>query len=922
MKLKTLSASVVLSLGLCFDSMAAGGYLDDARQFLQQGKVNSAVIQLKNALQEDPSNAEARLMLAESYLKLGDGASAEKEFRRAAKLHAPKARWQVGLGRALMLQQKAKVVIDEMVPDPTQSAAIQASLMNLRGEAFMLLQNLKESKSAFQQALKTDPENLSAQVGLARIAVAENDRERAKSILDQVLLKSPDDVPALLMRGELARQAGRLEPALADFDRVVALNKTNLQGRLVRIAVNLQLRRFDQVENDLQVLNTIAPNSVILEYLTAASAYQQQKLAQAEEHAQRVLAALPGHIPSQLIYGATLYQRGELALAEEYLSRVYATMPKHLPVIKMLAAARLKLKQIPRAIEVLQPAVESAPKDPQLLAMLGNAYLQSGRFQEGAELLSRAVEISPKLASLRAQLAFGLLAQGKTTGAIDELQLAVDLDQDLVQADVLLVLSHLRNKEIDKALAASKALEQRMPKNPLAYNLSGLAYLAAGDETKAKESFNRALEVDPGFVTAEKNLARIELKNRRLDAAEKHFRSVLAKAPSDLAALVGMAGIAERKNDAAGVISWLERAQSSNPRSIKPGIMLTQVYLRRGEALKALRAASETAGENPDDPIAMRNLGAAQLAAKEVNSAVRSLDQLTRLQPTAKNFLLLATAQRRAGNMAAARGSLQKALELDANSFPALVALGAMEMQEGNLEQAMRVAKSIQQHYPEKGSGYELEGTVLLREKKPQKALAAFAKAYAATPTAKVAAQLARMHLAFGERDKGVAVLADWLQKRPDDLAMRTTYAVLLQESGDEAKAIEQYEEVLKRNPDSLLALNNLAWLYQRSGNERALELARQAYEQAPERSEITDTYGWALVRFGAIDKAIPLLQEAMAKAPENPEIAYHLGHALMKVGKTEQGAKVLKRVRANYPNTPFAKQALELLTGTGAAKQ
>ena len=78
--------------------------------------------------------------------------------------------------------------------------------------------------------------------------------------------------------------------------------------------------------------------------------------------------------------------------------------------------------------------------------------------------------------------------------AIDELQSAVDLGQDLIQADVLLVLSHLKNGEVEEALKASQELEKRSPDNPLAYNLTGLAYLASGDEVKARKSFSKRLK--------------------------------------------------------------------------------------------------------------------------------------------------------------------------------------------------------------------------------------------------------------------------------------------------------------------------------------------------------------------------------------------------------------------------------------------
>src|SRR5450755_2225497 len=83
-----LMLAAVLAIGACnrTQNYTDQEYVQKAKEFQDQGKLGSALIELKNALQKNPKNAEARLRLAEVYIGQGQGDPAENELSKAKEL--------------------------------------------------------------------------------------------------------------------------------------------------------------------------------------------------------------------------------------------------------------------------------------------------------------------------------------------------------------------------------------------------------------------------------------------------------------------------------------------------------------------------------------------------------------------------------------------------------------------------------------------------------------------------------------------------------------------------------------------------------------------------------------------------------------------------------------------------------------------
>jgi Flp pilus assembly protein TadD len=307
----------------------------------------------------------------------------------------------------------------------------------------------------------------------------------------------------------------------------------------------------------------------------------------------------------------------------------------------------------------------------------------------------------------------------------------------------------------------------------------------------------------------------------------------------------------------------------------------------------------------------------AQLATGDSASAARTLQAVVDAQPTSiEARFQLGRAQLAGGDVEAARATFAGAVSLDADKrLPLLRAAQVeVELRAKDPGQALSLAQAAQRDFPAAAELVDLEAAAARAKGDQEAALDAARRALAVQPTTQRAAAYAQTRAAAGQKAEAIAGLREWLNGHPDDAANRTLLALLLHQEGDRAGAIAAYEQVLAASPANVQVLNNLAVLYEEAGDPRAVATAKQAYELAPQRPEMVDTYGWALVRAARVQEGLPLLQQAYVMAPQHPDIALHVGSALVQAGRGAEARPILERLQREHPGTSAAKEAEALL--------
>jgi putative PEP-CTERM system TPR-repeat lipoprotein len=464
----------------------------------------------------------------------------------------------------------------------------------------------------------------------------------------------------------------------------------------------------------------------------------------------------------------------------------------------------------------------------------------------------------------------------------------------------------------------------------------GDAYLAMNESAKARDSFEKALQIEPDLGIANARLAKLEqssgqnnsarqrfeavlasdstdqqalraaakalaemdLAKGDIESAQARYRAVLAKLPEDSFALTSLAQLAAEQGRTREGIKLLERARASDPNALGPTLVLATYYSRIGDPKKALAIAEDAYALAPDDTRVLLLLATAQSATGDTGAALATYQKLAGADPASLTTQLrLAQAAIQANELSVARGALEKILAADAGHNQAKLLLGQVYMQSGQPDAALAIARELKRSLPDAGVVYLLEADALTAKGNTAAAAAAYYAGLERIDNGEMAVRVYEILAAAGQSEQAGRALEQWLARNPDDVAVLTATATLLVQSGRVDEAIARYEKALRSSPDNALALNNLSWLYQSKGDARAQEVAKRAYDLNPKDPDVLDTYGWILIESDQNERGIGLLRRAIELSPEteSPTTRYHLAVGLAKVGEVDAALEELE---------------------------
>lgn len=882
-----------LSLTACDAFVSTQTRVERAQKQLDKANYRAAMTDLKTALQDEPDNIPARLLLARLSLQLGDIQSADKESERAARAGATAEQVSELRFETLLAQQRFDdlAALLDKTPGPANRVALyRARLLAAQDKA-------AEAEQTIKTALAAAPDDADLQLDAARLAAARGDLQPAMDLPERVE-KSPDThVRAQMLRGSIRLARGQHKEALDELLKAQEAGRTvltipeKLTLSTYITEAHLALEDADGATQSLSMLDQWAPQVATTHYLHARIAMLKRDPATVVTECQKALRADPQNLQAQLLLAAAHLGQGSLEQAEETLDRLLATQD-NLAARKLLAQVHLARGHPQRAQAVLDTVMGNADRDPQLDWLMGSALLQSGGGAAALQHMERGIAAMPANDDRRIELATAYLSARQPARTIEILSAIPKDSPSASRARGLLVLATAAGKspaearrEIDNLVAKSQ--------DDAALLAAAGTYLAAGSDLgKSRALLERAIQLDPKASGARMALARLMIRLRELGGAQAQLEEVVRNEPRNQQARLGLSELAWAQGDKDNARKWLEEAISADPAAVEARLRLAQMAFIGGDANRGRDLLNQAVDVAEDEKTALNGAG------KVLARAGFSDEALTKFRAAAaaglpEGDLNAARLQLDLNRPEQARKLLESALARNPDWREATQLLIQVDARTGQVDKALARARKLAADASPEVLG-EIEGDVYAMAGKPAQAIASYEAAQRKRPTSTLALKLFDVR-----RTAKVAPvegsLTQWLKQSPADVEVRQLLAGYYEAAGRSDEAIVEYEQLAAQKPPDPAVLNNLAWLLHEKGDARALEMAQQAHQAAPKVPEIADTYGWILVERNQAAEGLDVLQAALSGSPGNPDIQYHVAAAYAKSGQQQKAAELLR---------------------------
>ena len=861
--------------------------LEAALKHFDQGAFSAAEIEYKNALKADPGNPEAikRIGIIRSY----QGSSYE--------------------AAGILTQAKAKLPKDNEV-----AINLAKSLLNL---GF-----LADSRKELLEVLDRSPDNGEALLFLAESSIQKEWMEECEQRINAAGKKS---AASKLASALLLLRRGSIDEGTAMVDDVLKSTPTSARAHALKASILTSQKMPAEALAEMKAAADSAGlrSNESIAYARALMAANRRDDSVA--YLDKLTTATPDFLPAWALLGQIAYSEKKDKIATNHFSKVLSKNPIDVTTALMQAEIQIRNKEPDKAVELLEKITNTLPNRPQIDLALAKCLIAADKLAKAGVALDRVLAVSPDLTEAGRLRAMIQMHDGQIAEAVIALEAIRRRDANDDETRDLLIRAYRSTDRNDDAIALLREKSDADKDDSQSRVELGQLLSSQGKLDEARSIFENSVETFSGSLEAVSNLADLDLKSGKGDAALKRLEDYIATHPesSDAYLFKAVTALNLKKPDLAeqSLMKAIE-LKSDNARAYA---LLLQLKGTPGQEKDALAVLDRYLKVFPKDLEARLQKGYLLQVLGQIEEARTAFLDLTVEAPEfASAYNNLASLEAESfHNLESAATHARKARLID-SAHPAIAdTLGWIEWQLGNYPAALvLLTEAAAKMSTNSGVLYHL-GMAHYSMGQAEEATAAFTKALEPATDFPEKADTQK-HLAL-LRDAGKSSPADLenLQKRvadnPKDIMSWLQLADLHTRSDRPQEALDTYQKALGVNPAIPSALVGQARLYggPLKSPEKALAVATKARELAPRDPSVLAALGFAKLLTGAHEEAYGLLKDASVSLENNTTVVSDYARAAYSLGRISEARTAMARIAAS--DTAISNDAKQFLALTDA---
>jgi len=434
--------------------------------------------------------------------------------------------------------------------------------------------------------------------------------DEARQLNDEILKGNVNDTEALVYRGQIQIREGHAHDAIETLQNAVQNDPDNgIAHYHLGLAFDL-LGNLERAENELRNAVRLRPDLTEAQRALAAVALRKNDMAALEQTASQIINHQPASPDGYALRAVAFINRKEFDKAEQDVRRAIEVAPQSAIGYVQMGNLKLVQKLYSEAEKSYQQGLDRDPNSSDALSGLMNTALAQKQTDKAVAQARAAIAKAPTSSAFYDLLGTVLFNNKKDmNGAEEAFRKSAELDKN--NSDALLKLGQVQvaKGSVDDGIATYRRSLQDNPREASFYILMGELYESKQDWEKAKESYQKALEIQPDNPLASNNLAYVMLQSGgNVDVALSLAQTARRRMPDS--------------PNAADTLGWVYYQKGA----YKSAIDLFQEALKLGEKNKS-----------PEDATIHYHLGMAYERTDQPALARQHLERVLKINPNYSN---------------------------------------------------------------------------------------------------------------------------------------------------------------------------------------------------------------------------------------------------------------------------------------------